>query len=210
MSFLKYFMFPSARRRLERRERRHAFRDAENAKQDVIDRQKRLEKEAKENWAKAREALKSGEKAAANRALTAARAAQVLAMKLEQKRWVFEQYLVKMETAQSDNEFASALAAVNKVVQIDPDRVADVFDASQELLGEQLDADKFWNKLYEKEMAGAEGSLEDYIPSMEELDRQTDEEVAAEIGGAPAAAGRDIDASLSAGRERIRKILESK
>ena len=41
MSFLKYFMFPSARRRLERRERRHAFRDAENAKQDVIDRQKR-------------------------------------------------------------------------------------------------------------------------------------------------------------------------
>ena len=46
MSFLKYFMFSGARRRLERRERRHAFRDAENAKQDVIDRQKRLDKEA--------------------------------------------------------------------------------------------------------------------------------------------------------------------
>ena len=59
MSFLKYFMFPSARRRMERRERRHAFRDAENAKQDVIDRQKRLEAESKENWATAREAAKA-------------------------------------------------------------------------------------------------------------------------------------------------------
>ena len=131
-------------------------------------------------------------------------------MKLEQKRWVFEQYLVKMETAQSDEQFASALAAINQVVKIDPDRVADVFDASQELLGEQLDADKFWNKLYDKEMAGAEGSLEDYIPSMEELDKQTDEEVAAEIGGAPAAADRDIDASLAAGRERVKRILEGR
>ena len=157
-----------------------------------------------------RAAKKAGDKAAANRALISYRAALTLAMKLEQKRWVFEQYLVKMETAQSDNEFASALAAVNKVVQIDPDRVADVFDASQELLGEQLDADKFWNKLYEKEMAGAEGSLEDYIPSMEELDKQTDAEVAAELGGAPAAAGREVDDRLAAGRERVRRILEGR
>ena len=210
MNILKFFMTPAARKRAQRRERRHAFRDAENAVDAVKEQQKRLEKEAQKHLEAVRAAKKAGEKAAANRALVSYRAALALAMKLEQKRWVFEQYLVKMQTAQSDNEFASALAAVNKVVHIDPERVADVFDASQEVLGEQLDADKFWNKLYEKEMSGAEGSLEDYIPSMEDLDRQTDAEVAAEIGGAPATAAADVDAKLAAGRERVKRILEGR
>lgn len=212
MSFLKYFMFPSARRRLERRERRHAFRDAENAKQDVIDRQKRLEKEAKESWEKAREALKSGEKAAANRALTAARAAQVLAMKLEQKRWVFEQYLTKMEVAQSDNQFAEALGAINKIIRIDPEHVEDVFGAAQDMLGEQVDADRFWNKMYESEMAGANGALQDHIPSMEEMSAELEQQVAAEVGGAaaPSAAGREIDDRIAAGQQRVKELLGGK
>ena len=210
MPFLTLFMSRKERERQARRERRHAFRDAENAVDSVKEQQKRLEKEAQKHLEAVRAAKKAGDKAAANRSLISYRAALTLAMKLEQKRWVFEQYLVKMETAQSDNEFASALAAVNQVVKIDPERVADVFDASQELLGEQLDADKFWNKLYEKEMSGAEGSLEDYIPSMEELDKQTDAEVAAELGGAPAAAGREVDDKLAAGRERVKRILEGR
>ncbi len=213
MSFLKYFMFPSARRRYERRERRRAFRDAENAKQDVIDRQKKLDKEAKEHWAKAREALKNGEKAAANRALTAARAAQVLAMKLEQKRWVFEQYLTKMEVAQSDNQFAEALAQINKVIRIDPEHVEDVFGAAQDALGEQVDADRFWNQMYEKEMEGANGALQDHIPSMEEMSSQLEQEVAADVGGGaatPEAAGSAIDERISAGQQRVKDILDGK
>lgn len=212
MSFLKYFMFPSARRRLERRERRHAFRDAENAKQDVIDRQKRLEKESKESWEKAREALKNGEKAAANRALTAARAAQVLAMKLEQKRWVFEQYLTKMEVAQSDNQFAEALGAINKIIRIDPEHVEDVFGAAQDALGEQVDADRFWNKMYEAEMAGANGALEDHIPSFEDMASELEQQVAAEVGGAaaPAAAGTAMDERIAAGQQRVKDLLGGK
>ncbi len=212
MSFLKYFMFPSARRRLERRERRHAFRDAESAKQDVIDRQRRLDKEAKENWEKARAALKNGEKAAANRALTAARAAQVMAMKLEQKRWVFEQYLTKMEVAQSDNQFAEALGQINKIIHIDPERVEDVFGAAQDALGEQLNADRFWNKMYENEMAGASGSLQDHIPSMEEMASELEQQVAAEIGGAaaPASADKALDDRISAGQQRVKDLLSGK
>lgn len=212
MSFLKYFMFPSARRRLERRERRHAFRDAENAKQDVIDRQRRLDKEAKENWEKARAALKNGEKAAANRALTAARAAQIMAMKLEQKRWVFEQYLIKMEVAQSDNQFAEALGQINKIIHIDPERVEDVFGAAQDALGEQLNADRFWNKMYENEMAGASGSLQDHIPSMEEMASELEQQVAAEIGGAaaPASADKVLDDRISAGQQRVKDLLSGK
>ena len=213
MSFWKYFMLPSARRRLERRERRHAFRDAENAKQDVIDRQKRLEKEAKENWSKAREALMAGEKAAASRALTAARAAQALALKLEQKRWVFEQYLTKMEVAQSDNQFAEALGQINRIVRIDPERVEDVFGTAQDMLGEQVDADRFWNSMYEREMEGANGALQDHLPSLEEMQSQLEAEVAAEVGGGAAAAvsaGQALDERIASGQQRVKDILEGK
>jgi len=200
------------RERDERRDRRHAFRQAENAIDDVKDRVKTMEKESKKHWEAAREALKSGQKAAAQRELTSYRAAQVLSTKLEQKRWVFEQYLTKMQAAQSDNQFASALGALNQVVKIDPERVEDVFGAAQDLLGEQVDGDRFWDKLYGKEMEGATGSLEDHIPSMEDLSGQLEQEVAAEVGGAaaPASANQAIDGRLAAGQERVKKLLEGK
>lgn len=212
MSFLKYFLFPGARRRLERRERRHAFRDAENAIADVKVRQAELEKEAKRQWELARTALKNGEKAAANRALTSNRAAQTMVMKLEQKRWVFEQYLTKMQVAESDNQFARALGAINKVIRIDPERVEDVFGAAQDALGEQIDADRFWNSMYEKEMAGASGALQDHIPSMEDLASQLEQEVAAEIGGGtgPAEVDSAIAARISEGQQRVKDMLGGK
>ena len=64
--------------------------------------------------------------------------------------------------------------------------------------------------MYEKEMEGATGSLEDYVPSLEELDRQTDAEAAAELGGGSAAAGADLASALASGRDRVKKILESR
>lgn len=212
MSFLKMFMTPGERRRAERRERRHALREAENAIADVKERQKVLEAEAKKNWETARAALKEGEKAAANRALTSCRAAQALALKLEQKRWVFEQFLTKMQVAQSDNQFADALAAMNRVVRIDPEIIEDVFGAAQDALGEQVDADRFWNSMYEKEMASASGPLQDPIPTMEEMAAQLEQEVAAEVGGAaaPAAASGELAARMAEGQKRVKDLLDGK
>lgn len=205
------FKTKKQRERDERKQRRRAFRDAENQIDDVKERIRTMERDAKKQWEQAREAIKAGQKAAAQRHLTSYRAAQALMTKLEQKRWVFEQYLTKMEVARSDQEFADALAAVNKVTQIDPERVADVFETSQDILGEQMDSDRFWSKLYEKEMSGAEGSLEDYIPSMDELEKQLESEASVEIGGeAVQRAGGEIDERIKSGQERVKKLLEGK
>ena len=206
------FLFKSKkeREREERKERRQAFRQAENAVADVKDRIRQMDKDAAKEWAAAREALKAGQNADAQRRLTSYRAGQVLMTKLGQKRWVFEQYLTKMQAAQSDNEFASALGALNKVIQIDPERVADVFDSAQNILGEQIDSDRFWDKLYEKEMDGANGALEDRIPTLEEMTKQLESEAAADVGGAPEKAGSAIDERVRSGQERIKKLLEGK
>lgn len=190
------------------RTRRRAFRKAQNQIDDVKDRIKRMEKEAGKQWATAREAMQSGQKAAAQRALTGYRAAQVLMTKLEQKRWVFEQYVLKMEAAQTDQDFASALAAVNQVVEIDPERVEDVFEESQELIGEQMDGDRFWARLYDKEMDGATGTLEDHIPSMEELESQLEQEAAVEVGGGAAErVTGELDGRIGAGQQRVKDLL---
>jgi len=207
MAFL-FIKTKKEKARAFRKDRRRAYRQAENAVQDVKDRIKRMEKDAETDWQKARDALKEGKQAAAQRALTSYRAAQVLMTKLEQKRWVFEQYLMKMETAGTDAEFADALAAVNKVTNINPELVEDVFDTASELLGEQQDADRFWSTLYDKEMEGATGNLEDRIPTMEELTRALEQEVASDIAGASGKTASELERRIGSGQERVRDLMK--
>ena len=205
------FMSKDGRRKQERRERRKAFRQAENAVDGVKDRISEMDREATKQWTAAREALKGGQKATAQRLLTGWRAAQVMMTKLEQKRWVFEQYLSKMQMAQSDQEFAGALEALNKVVKIDPEKVADVFEASQDILGEQVDADRFWERLYDKEMDGAVGALEDRLPSIDELSQQLEQEAAAEVGGGTAeSVNAALDDRVKSGQDRVKTLLDGK
>ena len=207
MGFL-FFKTKRERERQIRKDRRRAFRQAENAVLEVKDRAKRMEKDADADWQKAREALKEGKQAAAQRALTSYRAAQVLMTKLEQKRWVFEQYLMKMETAGTDAEFASALAAVNKVVDINPEMVEDVFDTAGELLGEQQDADRVWSTIYDKEMEGAVGGLQDRIPTIEELSKSLEQEVSVEIGGAAAKTASELEQRIGDGARKVKEMLK--
>jgi hypothetical protein len=209
MAFL-FIKTKKEKERAVRKDRRRAYRQAENAIQDVKDRAKRMEKDAEADWLKARDALKEGKKAAAQRALTSYRAAQVLVTKLEQKRWVFEQYLMKMETAGTDAEFATALAAVNKVTDINPELVEDVFDTAGELLGEQQDADRFWASLYDKEMEGATGNLQDHIPSLEELSKSLEQEVSADISGGSAKTASEMERRIGGGQEKVRELLGGK
>ena len=206
---MKWIFSKRERQKRAKRNRRRAFREAENSVSEVKDRIQTMEKDAGKEWDKAREALKAGQEASAQRALKGFRAAQVLMTKLEQKRWVFEQYMTKMQMAQSDQEFAQALEGVNKVIKIDPERVADVFEASQEVLGEQLDADRFWERLYESEMDGATGSLEDHIPSMDDLHRQLTQEAAVEVGGDTTdRISSELEERIKSGQERVKKLLD--
>ena len=193
MGFL-FFRGKKEKECAERREKRHALRKAEGAIDEVVERIKRMEKDAEAEWERAREAAKEGKQAAAQRALTSYRSAQVLITKLEQKKWVFKQVLMKLETAGTDSEFAKALAAVNKVTNINVEMVEDVFDEAGDLLAEAGDTDKFWSQMYGKEVEGSKEALKDHIPSMEDLEKTLQEEVAGKITGAvdPAALEKEL------------------
>jgi len=209
------FKSKKERERNKAKKRRKAFREAENAVDVVKDRVGKLKKDRDKAWGEAREYLKDGQKAAAQRCLQTCRASEMLMAKLDMKRWVFEQLLSKMELAKSDQDFAQALSAINTVVQIDPEAVADVMDEVQDKLGEQVDADKVWEKMYGKEMAGVETQMTDVIPSIEDMEKQLQDEVAAELGSSrpiKVTEGEEAEPSvkqqIGEGRKRLKDLLE--
>ena len=135
--------------------------------------------------------------------------------KLEMKRWVFEQLLSKLELAKSDQDFSQALSAINTVVKIDPEAVADVLGEVQDKLGEQVDTDKIWEKVYGKEMEGVASQMTDVIPSIEDMEKQLQDEVAAEVGSPrpiktaeDGESGPGVKQQIGEGKRRLKDLLE--
>jgi hypothetical protein len=215
MGFGDIFKSKKDRDREEAKKRRKAFREAENAVDVVKDRIAKLKKDRDKSWGEGRQYLKDGQKAAAQRCLQACRASEMLMSKLEMKRWVFEQLLSKLELAKSDQDFSQALGAINAVVKIDPEAVADVLGEVQDKLGEQVDTDKIWEKVYGKEMEGVETQMTDVIPSIEDMEKQLQDEVAADVGSPrpikateEGESGPGVKQQIGEGRKRLKDLLE--
>jgi hypothetical protein len=209
------FKSKQEREREARGKRRKAFREAENAVDAVKDRVKKLKGERDKAWNDARVYLKDGQKAASQRCLQTVRASEVMMAKLETKKWVFEQLLTKLDLAKTDQEFTGALSAINAVVKIDPDAVADVLGEVEDKLGDQVDTDKIWEKMHEKEMEGTGSQMTDSVPSVDQMFKDLEGEVAAEIGEehpatdkvAPATDG-GLKEQIGEGRRRLKDLLE--
>ena len=204
-------LFKSAkqRQREKERKRRQAFRRAEMALDDVKTKIKSLEREGRDAWVQARELMKTGQKAAAQRALVKYRGTQVMTVKLDQKRFAFEQSLMHLEMAKTDNSFAEALDLMAVVTDINPEKVDDVLVSVDMKRSEQGEVDKLWQKEYQRFMEGAEGALEDFVPSLEELGKQLEDEAAQEVGDAEGESAKgELAENIEEGRERIRKLLE--
>jgi hypothetical protein len=135
--------------------------------------------------------------------------------KLETKKWVFEQLLTKLDMAKTDQEFTGALSAISAVVKIDPEAVADVLGEVEDKLGDQVDTDKIWEKMHEKEMEGTGSQMTDSVPSVDQMLKDLEGEVAAEIGDErPATSkvasgkGGGLKEEIGEGRRRLKDLLE--
>ncbi len=202
------------REKAQAKKRRKAFRDAENAIDMVKDRANSMKAERDKSWAEARQYLKAGQKGAAQRCLQSVRASELMMDQIEKKRWVFEQLTTKLELARTDQEFSGALKAIDAVIQIDPEAVADVLDDVQDKLGEQVDVDKIWNKMYDKEMTGVD-KVSDTIPSIEDMMKNLEDEVVADVRGSKvvdtvseSTGGSTVSEEIGEGRKRLKELME--
>lgn len=204
--------------REKNRARRRALRDVERAADVVKDRIATLKKERDAAWAQARDYLRDGQKAAAQRCLQSVQANELMMGKLERKSWVFGQLSTKMEMAKTDQEFASALANLNTTLEIDPDKIAEALDDTNDSLSEQGDIDKIWDKEYGKEMNGLAQS--DSIPSVEDMMASLEKEVVADVSGGKSVAGKvatagaeavgNVAEAIGEGRRKLKALMEAK
>ncbi len=196
--------------------RRRALRDVESATDTVKEEIATLKKDRDAAWAQAREYLRDGQKAAAQRTLQSVQSCELMMGRLEKKLWVFNQLALRMKMAKTDQEFANALEKLNRTLEIDPDRMADVLGDVDDSLSEQVDVDKNWDKRYEKEMNGLAQS--DAVPSMEEMMGSLEKEVVADVAGGAAIAGAvpaaeakasvGIADGIGEGRRRLKALMD--
>ena len=214
MAIRDLFKTRKEREHEQARQRRRAFREAENAVDSVTSRARKLQGERDTQWKEARQYLRDGQKASAQRCLQSCRANELMVQKLEMKKWVFEQLLTKLELAKTDQEFTKSIRAINTVVNIDPEAVADVLGEVEDKLGEQVDTDKVWEKMHATEMAGVEGAMTDMVPTVEQMFKDLEDEVAEQQDEESPARTRQVDKAGGATedtaelRQRARKIIE--
>ena len=208
------FMTDEERKAEQKKRRRKALREAENAIDFVKDKAEELKKERDAKWAEAANYLKGGQKAAAQRALTTVRGNDVILLQLDHKRWLFENIVTKMECMETDTSFAEALSTLTKVISVDPEQIAQVLDDAASKCDELKDVDKIWNKEYAKQMNGIAAS--DVVPSMDEMMKDLETVVAGDIAVKNAkrgvvqteAKGQTVKAEASAGKSEVLKNIE--
>lgn len=200
------------RERDENRSRRRGFRDAQTALEVVKTRVKKLQSERDEIHSRAREYVQGGQKVAAQRLLQSVRRNELQIHNLEQKKWVFEQVLTKLELAHSDREITRALKTLNIAVKIDPEEIEDTLSLTDEQLSDQEASDRSFERVYEKEMAGVAGSLHESVPSVEEMMADLEDEIVSVPAGSirtSAPTPSDPGSSSADLLARARKVIES-
>lgn len=212
MGFTDIFKSNAQRDKEKKVRQRQAVRKSEAALDTVKDRIAKLTTDRDAVWKTAADYLKAGQKMGAERELQKYRSYDVIINQLEKKKWIFEYYTIRVENAATDNAFAEAMTAIEKVVEIDPEKIFGVFDAIDDKLEDQTEIDKYFEKLHDKQLAKTSSKDVVAIPSVDEMMRSLESEVAHQVGGVTAAAtAQSNEASkeaIASGREALREVLQ--
>lgn len=204
------FKSKKRRQRETRKKKRRASRQVRSALGNIRTRVEELRRKRDQDWQDARGYLTDGQKAAATRSLKACRASEILMTRLDRKAWLWEQKVTSLEAGESDAQMAAALKEMVDLAQIDPETVSETLDDVNLALEEQSDVDQVMDQEYRKEMQGVETEMMDQVPSLDEMTRMLEDEVAAEIGPGEkeAQADSDVTQKIDEGRKRLRELME--
>jgi len=212
MAFGDLFKSKKQREREERKKKRRANRRVDNALDDIRGRVEELRKKRDADWDAARQYLKDGQKSAAARSVKACRATEMLMNRLDRKAWLWEQKVTNLGAAETDTEMAGALQEMVALSKIDPDTIQDTLDDVNFALDEQSDVDKALDREYAREMNGVETEMTDQVPSLEDMEKMLEDEVAAEIGSgrteAEVQTQSDVSGEIEEGRRRLKDLME--
>ena len=183
-SFSNLFKTKQEREKEIRRRQRRAFTKAEDAIDTVNSAINELTKDKLKSWDDAKKSASIGQKAAAMLSLQKYRALEVQIYQLQKRKWVFQNYLTRLKMLDVNNVFVEAMEAINQVVTVDVDAIADAMENIDDKLLEGSEADRIWEKNFEKNLNGMSVKETDIIPDVDSLFNSLQGEVALDIGGA--------------------------
>lgn len=203
-------------KRAKRREVRQSNRKVQKALRELTDKVKKIRAKKDADWAKAKEYLRSGQKAQAENLIRSCRAKDLLASKLEKKADFWENRHTKMEASQTDFEMAAAMKDLAVLNNVDPDRIEDSMLAMDEMFDDQTDVDDIVDREHEKDMEDVSIQETDVVPSIEDMVSELESEVAVEIASdsiaQPEGEAETVEGTtqekIGSLRDRLKQVLE--
>jgi len=190
--------------RSKRRANRQGNRVVQKALRGITDNVKKIRAKRDADWDKAKDYLRSGQKAQAENLLRSCRAKEVLASKLEKKADFWENRHTKMQASQSDSEMANAMQELAVLNNVDPENIEDSMMAMDEMFEDQTEVDHIIEREHEKDMEDVSIQETDVVPSIEDMVSELESEVAVEIeSDSMVKADSDTETVKGTNREKI-------
>lgn len=208
MGFTDIFKSKEQREKDRKTNQRKAMRKSEMALETVNERIAKLTTDRDSTWARAAEYLKAGQKPGAERELQKYRSYEVLITQMEKKKWIFEYYTIRIENAETDNAFAEAMTAIDKVIKIDPEKIMSSFDAIDDKLEDQTEIDKYFDKLHDKKLGKVATQEVSTIVSVDQMMAQLESEVAHQVSGLTGTNAPSTKEAITSGREALSDLLK--
>lgn len=214
MGIFDWFI-PKGKRELELEgRRRRGIRNAKAAAEKIDQHIVRLEGERDKDWERALASAKAGRTSEMRRAIKTYRGNEILISRLSTQRWAFHNVLNRMEMAKTNQDVASALNEIEKVLRAKPENINSVLGKVQKRLAKEEENDAAWEKYMAREMAEDSTGFKD-IPNETELESAILRAV--EVGhNCPAEidskkdelSDEELAARIQAGQERLQSLLE--
>lgn len=151
MGIFDIFRSPSEIERRKRHAQRHHERSVERVIARIARRIKMQEKERASLWAKAKDCLVAGKKADARRLLERYKALDVMIIRLERQRTLWQARLNAFSSAGDASEATEALAQFGKLLDVDPEKIVDALEKIDDVSGEIGDIDAVLDREYKRD-----------------------------------------------------------
>ncbi|MBR7138736.1 MAG: hypothetical protein IKD44_04260 [Lentisphaeria bacterium] len=214
MSILDLFKSSKDTADEKRRAERRAKRKAEQAIENLQDKNSALTKECNQLWEKARQQLMSGQKAAAAATLKIYKSKLAMATRNEKQFIMARHQTDIMNNAAMMNELSGALKDLAVISNIDPDAVAENMENIDAANDDINEANRIMEKSYDRSMAKLDKDLDEAADTVgdDELMKVLESETAGTVMGprVTEATGEIPTADeINSGRDNLNKLLNN-
>lgn len=207
----KFLMSKKEKEKEDKNKLRTAKRNAKKVIRDCESTARGYTVDRDRQWEDARKYLKEGKKMSARRSIQAVRARELLIDLLDKRRFAFEERVIKLKMAITDNIIIASLNEMTKLIKIDPDELAVALEETADKIEDAKENNSIWTELSKEDMLDAEYTDSEIVNSVDNLMKQLESEVGVEVRGAPVKEHTITDTiteGIGKGRERIQKLTE--